>query len=153
MPSSPRTTVEVRGATKAAVDLHRLGQRGSDIRLVAEKVRTIYLRSTKRRFETNGAGEWAELAESTKERKLNEGLDPRILRATNELYRSLTSRVAPEQVDKREKTAFRFGTSVPYARFHNYGKGRMDRELIKLTPAERQQVSKLIGAYVAKAET
>ena len=146
-------TIETRGAGKAAYDLKQLGVRGSDIRRVADKVRRIYLRSNQRRFQTSGSGQWPALKPSTVERKARQGLDPRPLRATGDLYRSLTSTRAAEQEDVREPTELRFGTRVPYAGFHDQGKGRMHRELIELTASEREQVSKALGGYIARDET
>ena len=150
---APEPIIESRGAGKAAADLAAVGKRGSDIRQVANQVRTIYLRSNQRRFATNGGGQWPSLKPSTVDRKARQGIDPRPLHgATGDLYRSLTSAHAAEQIDTRDRTELRFGTTVPYAGFHDQGKGRMHRELIELTAAEREQVSQTISAYVAKAE-
>jgi phage gpG-like protein len=145
-----KIAVEVRGAGKAAVNLHRLGERGADVRPVSEKVRSVYRKSTERRFRTRGEGAWPPLAGSTMERKQRQGLDPRPLRATEKLYRALTSPRAAGQVDVRDRSEFRFGTTLPYARFHDTGSGGVPRrELIELTPAERREVTKLISGHVA----
>jgi phage gpG-like protein len=144
--------VDQRGAGKAAVDLHRMGERGSDVRRVSEKVRSVYRRSEERRFDTQGQGGWPPLAESTRARKQQQGLDPRILRATEMLYRSLTSVRARGQVDERAPSEFRFGTTLPYARFHETGKGVPQRKLIDLQPSERREIDELIEDYIAKGE-
>ena len=146
----PEPSIEVRGVRQAAVDLTQLGERGSDIRKVSEKVRSVYRRSNEERFGSGGRGRWAELAPSTKRRKARDALDPRTLRATGALYRSLTAPRAANQVDRRDPTEFRFGTTVPYAGYHNFGKGRMHRDLIELTSGERDQISKLISDYIAR---
>jgi phage gpG-like protein len=150
---APQPIIETRGAGKAAADLKQLGDRGSDVRRVADKVRKVYLRSNQRRFQTGGSGQWPSLKPSTVERKARQNLDPRPLRATGTLYRSLTSSRAADQVDQREATELRFGSTVPYAGYHDQGKGRMHRELIELTASERAQVSKAVSDYIAKAET
>lgn len=152
MRPSGRVEIEQRGAGKAAVDLHRIGDRSSDIRRLSEKVRSIYRRSEAARFDSSGRGAWPPLAASTRARKAAQGLDPRILRASGMLYRSLTSPRAAEQIDVRERTEFRFGTAVPYAVFHDTGKGQPKRELIELTPAERQEIDELIARYISKGE-
>lgn len=145
--------IEVRGQRKAAIDLRQLGERSSDIRRVSEKVRSIYRKSNERRFDTSGSGTWPPLAADTKERKARAGLDPRPMRATGALYRSLTSPRASDQVDRRDPTEFRFGTTLPYARFHDLGTGgEKKRELIELTPAEQHQIRKIVSAYIARAE-
>ena len=148
---APQPTIEVRGARKAAIDLHELGERGSDIRRVSEKVRAIYRKSNERRFGSNGLGAWPELADSTKDRKRRGGYDPRPMRRSGALERSLTSPRAAEQIDRRDKTEFRFGTTLGYAAYHDTGTGgEKRRELLELTAAERNEVSRLISEYVAK---
>jgi hypothetical protein len=145
--------LEVRGARKAAVDLAELGERGSDIRRVSEKVRSIYRRSNERRFASNGLGSWPPLADSTVERKLRGGYDPRPMRRTGDLERALTAPRASDQIDRRDRTEFRFGTTLPYAGYHDSGTGgEKKRELVELTASERNQISDLISAYVARAE-
>jgi phage gpG-like protein len=144
--------VKQRGAGKAAVDVHRVGDRSSDIRRLSEKVRSVYRRSETARFDNRGRGAWPPLAASTRARKAAEGLDPRILHASDTLYRSLTSPRAAGQIDDRKPTEFRFGTTVPYAVFHDVGKGLPRRELIELTPSERREVEELIARYISKGE-
>jgi phage gpG-like protein len=149
----PEPMIEVRGARKAAVDLAELGERGSDIRRVSEKVRSIYRKSNERRFASNGLGSWPGLAASTVERKSRGGYDARPMRRSGALERSLTAPRAADQVDRRDKTEFRFGTTLPYAAYHDTGTGgEKKRELVELTPAERQEVSRLISTYVARAQ-
>jgi phage gpG-like protein len=150
MAAGPQMSVTQQGAGKAAVDLHKLGDRASDVRRVSEKVRSVYRKSNERRFQRDGDGDWPRLADTTEERKAREGLDPRPLRATDRLYRSLTSTRATGQVDVRDPTEFRFGTEIPYARFHDTGRGVPTRKLIEFTPAERKQITELISGYVAK---
>ena len=151
---APQPMIEIRGARKAAVDLSELGERGSDIRRVSEKVRSIYRKSNERRFASNGMGSWPALAPATVERKARAGaIAPPMVR-TGDLERSLTSARASDQIDRRDKTEFRFGTTLSYAGYHDSGSGGMKRrELVELTASERNQVSKLISAYVSRAET
>jgi hypothetical protein len=145
--------IEIRGARKAAVDLAELGERGSDIRRVSEKVRAIYRKSNERRFASNGLGAWPELADSTKQRKLAGGYDPRPMRRSGALERALTSPRASDQIDRRDKTEFRFGTTLTYAQYHDAGTGgEKKRELVELTASEREQVSTLIRDYIHRAQ-
>lgn len=147
MRAAPEPTIEVRGATAAAVDLKRLGDRGSDIRRVSEKVRAVYRRSNEQRFGSGGAGSWPPLAPATKEKKAREGLDPRPLRETGALYRSLTSPRVAGQIDERDPTEFRFGTTLPYAYVQT-----KTRDLIELTASDRKQVTDLISGYISRAQ-
>lgn len=148
---APQPTIEVRGARKAAVDLTELGERGSDIRRVSEKVRAVYRKSNERRFASMGLGSWPGLADSTIERKRRGGYDPRAMRRTGALERSLVSPRAADQIDRRDKTEFRFGTTLSYAGYHDTGTGgEKKRELVELTSSERLEVSTLIREYIAK---
>lgn len=144
-------SVETRGVPETVRDLLELGERGADIRRVSESVRNVVLRSNKRRFD-GGAG-WKGLADSTSERKSREGLDPRPLRASGELYRSLTERSAAGQVDERHPTELRIGTSVPYAGFQQGTKTQPKRDLMELTPSDRRQIVDLIENFVAENRT
>ena len=150
----PEPVIEVRGARKAAVDLAALGERGSDIRRVSEQVRSVYRKSNERRFASNGLGSWPALAPSTVERKARAGAVAPPMVRTGALERSLTAPRASDQVDRRDKTEFRFGTTLSYAVYHDTGTGgEKKRELVELTASEREQISRLISGYVARAET
>lgn len=142
---------QVRGDKKAAVDLRKVGERGSDIRRVSEKVRRVYRDSNERRF--GGYGHWPANAPATLEKKTRLGQDMRVERATGALYRSLTSARAAGQVDVRNPQEFRFGTDLPYARYQQGTRHQPARDLIELSPAERKKVSDLISAYIARSET
>ena len=150
---APQTTLEVRGAAKAAADLAELGERGSDIRRVSEKIRAIYRQSNARRFGSSGLGSWPALADSTVERKQAGGYPAQTLVRSGDLERALTASRASDQIDRRDPTEFHFGTTLPYAGYHDTGSGgEKKRELVELTASEREQVSNLISAYVARAE-
>jgi phage gpG-like protein len=146
-PRGPMVQVEQRGAGKAALDLKALGVRARDVRRVRREVRDVFEASEQRRF-AGGAG-WPPLADSTRERKAAQGLDPRILRATNALYRSLTSSAAGS-LDEAERDAFQFGSTLYYAGFHDTGKGVPKRDLIELRPSERNEVTRILGDYIIK---
>ena len=149
---SMQIEVHEKGATEAAVDLRRLGERGSDIRRVSEKVRTVYRRSNDRRYQTGGLGSWAPLADTTLERKARDGYGamPPMMR-TRALYKSLTAARASDQVDVRDPTAFRFGTTVPYAGAAGAAGGKK-RRLIDLTASEEREINGYISRYIAKNE-
>jgi phage gpG-like protein len=146
-------TVEQKGAYEAAAHLHRLGARGADIRPTQERVRGVYLQSTERRFRSRGDGTWPPLQDSSRERKARAGVDPRPLRWTQALFESLTLQSGPDQINQADPTEMRFGTDVPYARFHDRGAGVPRRKLIELRPAEQKQIAGIVEKYVAKGET
>ena len=75
------------------------------------------------------------------------------MRRSGDLERALTAPRASEQIDRRDPTEFRFGTTLPYAGYHDTGTGgEKKRELVELSPSERAEVSRLVSAYVARAQ-
>jgi phage gpG-like protein len=145
--------IEQHGAGKAALDLEQLGRRArTATRDTASTVGAIFRQSEQRRFDAGGPG-WPPLAEATREKKQQQGLDPRILRATEVLFRSLTEPQAAMQIDEHAPDQMRFGTTVPYARFHDTGQGVPERTLIELRPSERRQITEALETYIARGET
>jgi len=144
--------VQEKGSLRAAFDLEELGRRASDIRPLSYKVRTAFRQAEEARFDRQGPG-WPPLADSTKERKARQGLDPRVMRAKQVLYRSLTSPRAALQVDRREQHEMEFGTQVPYAHFHQTGTGVPRRPLVELTVAQHQALTEAMAEYVSKGQT
>lgn len=145
--------IETRGVEKATADVAALGNRAQRAtRDVSYKVRTVFRKSEEQRFERTGPG-WPRLAASTVERKARQGLDPRTLRATGDLYRSLTASRASNQIDARLPDEFRFGTTVPYAGYHDTGAGVPKRDLIDLSVKERRDIDKAIRDYIATGRT
>jgi phage gpG-like protein len=144
-----KVEVEQKGAGKAALDLHGLGLRARDVRPCANKIGRIVAQSNKRRFESRGQGRWPKLDPATVEQKAQAGQDPRILRRSGRLYRSLTD---PKPLSTRPD-ALAFGTDVRYARFADKGtKNEPARKLIYLQTAEQRRVTEIVSSYIAKAE-
>jgi phage gpG-like protein len=145
--------IEQHGAGKAALDLEQLGRRAhTATRDTSSTVGGIFRQSEQRRFDAGGPG-WPPLADSTREKKERLGQDPRVLRATEVLYRSLTEPQAAMQIDEHSPDEIRFGTTVPYARFHDTGHGVPQRTLIELRPGERRQITEALETYIARGET
>lgn len=145
--------VEQRGAGVAAKHLADMGKRARAPKDASYKVRSIFRKAEAKRFDTKGAGTWKPLADSTRRNKAERNHDPRILRATNALYKSLTAPRASGQIDERDRTdQWRFGTSVPYAAFHDTGRGVPKRKLIDLTGTERKAIDDEIGKFIATGE-
>lgn len=145
-------TVDERGANVAAKHLRDMGRRARDTRDSSYKVRTIFRKAEEKRFASQGAGTWAALKDSTSDKKRRLHQDPRVLRATNALYKSLTAPRATGQIDERTPDSMRYGTSVPYAAYHDQGKGVPKRRLIDLQPAERDEITKAIEDYIATGQ-
>lgn len=139
---------------RAAVNmLSEMGIRAKDVRKVSTRVRSIYRRAEKQRFDARGPG-WASLAPATVARKARAHLDPRILRARHDLFNSLVKSRAANQVNVKRPDSFRFGTSVPYARYHEYAKpiGRAQRmplrELVGLSEHDLHDVAVVLSDFI-----
>lgn len=122
------------------------------MRAVGQTIERVFSASEQRVFDRAGPG-WPPLATSTRRRKREQGLDPAILRATDALYRSLTTPNDSEGIQTAAPDSFRLGTSVPYARFHDAGIGTPRRKLIDLSPADRKQITKALERYIADGTT
>jgi len=145
--------IEQRGAGVAAKHLADMGKRARAPKDASYRVRTIFRKAEESRFSSAGAGTWKPLAETTRQLKAERGHDPRILRATNALYKSLTAPRARDQIDDRDRQdAWRFGTTVPYAIYHDTGRGVPKRKLIDLTSSERKAIDDEIGKYIATGQ-
>ena len=146
---SLKLDVEQHGVREATADLLELGIRASDVRAVSLKIGRIVSESTKRRFQSRGSGSWPPLAESTKERKARDGLDPRPMRATGALYASLTK----PQPTTALPDELHYGTDLPYSRFGHYGTvNEPTRRLVELRPSERRQVEEVLTYYISRGE-
>jgi phage gpG-like protein len=140
-------TVSVEGARAAQERLQRLGERGADVRPTRALVTPLFASDERTRFELEGPG-WPALAQSTREVKARLNLDSRILRATGRLYDSLTSG-GVELALQDSHDSLHFGTDVPYAFFHQYGKGVPRREVIELRPSTQNAMADVVQGYVA----
>lgn len=101
-------------------------------------------------FDTEGRGEWAELAPSTIERKATEGYPSKILQATEALYDSLTGGLgAAGHVEHITEDEILYGTTVPWAQYHQSGTSKMPaRPPVDVRESDIRRWSKMIHAYV-----
>lgn len=145
--------IEDRGTAAATHDLAQLGVRAKDVRKVSQRIRTVYRKSERQRFNARGPG-WPPLAESTVETKRRKGLDLRIMRARDTLADSLIKSRAPQQINERRPDGFRFGTRVRYAYYHEKGMGRLPvRDLINLTADDRKQIDNILMQFIVEGDT
>lgn len=148
----PGMTIEARGVGKTVSDLEKLGERGSDVRRVSEKVRAVYRKSNEKRF--GGYARWKPLDAETVERKRRNAQDERVERQSGALHKSLTSARASGQIDIREKEVMRFGSTLFYARWQDKGtKTQPKRKLISISKRDKETIVGLITRYVARNQT
>jgi phage gpG-like protein len=98
---------------------------------------------------TGASSPAAPLAETTRARKRAQGLPSRALVATGALRDSLTSSSAPGAVRSISREAFRFGTSVDYARYHQHGTRHMPkRRILDVDAGTQEAIGKYLRRYV-----
>jgi hypothetical protein len=142
-------SIEVLGAGKATLDMLALGARASDIRPIAEPIRTVVRKSSESTFDQKP--NWPPLSQDTIERKQRQGIDVRAERGkTGALYRSLTAPRARGQIDRREADVLRFGSKIWYAGFQQGTIFQPRRDLIQLSWIERQIIDRIISRWVSK---
>jgi phage gpG-like protein len=95
---------------------------------------------------SHASGGWAPLADSTVAEKSRKGLRPEILRATDRLMQSLTSRFDSDHIEEmRGPDTLAFGSNVPYGAYHQTGTRKMPRRRpVALTEADKIEIMKAI---------
>ena len=149
--TQPQPSIEVKGAERATLNLHELGVRARALNPLEPQLQKVFFRSDEASFAAQGPG-WPSLADSTKERKAAMEQDPRMLRLTQRLFRSLTQR-GGEATVRTSEDQVRFSTTVPYARFHKHGTANMPAREMELTAGERDEMAHLIADFVATGKT
>jgi phage gpG-like protein len=143
---------EVWGDKQVERELLRLSHAAADMRPAGKRFME-YMRSVERsQFDSEGrtgSGGWAPLKPSTVANKAARGLDPRILRATDRLRRSLTNKTSPDHIEEINADSFVFGSRVPYGRYHQKGTRRMpQRRPVELSERNRRAVVKIIQSHL-----
>lgn len=142
-----RIDVQVNGQDTAAQMLSRQGARAQAPQRALNVIAARLIALQRQRL-SRGQGGLKRLAPSTLERKRRQHLDPRPLRATGTLIRSVTERGAPEQRLDISKDELVFGTKVYYARFHQFGEGNPRRRVLNLTPKQREPIAQIIADFL-----
>jgi phage gpG-like protein len=101
-------------------------------------------------FETEGRGEWPELAQSTLESKARNGYPSKILQATEALFDSLSGGLsAAGHVERITENEVVYGTTDPKARYHQDGTSRMPaRPPVDVREEDVRRWSKMVHAFV-----
>jgi hypothetical protein len=139
------------GQNKAANVLNSIGGRGADARPAWPAIFTLFTGYEKERFDALGPG-WPPLAEATKESKARKGHDPRLMRATGALEKSLVADRARGGIRKKSRYQLTFGSKVFYARFHQTGRGTPKRVLVEVTPELSRDVTHALERFVVKGD-
>jgi phage gpG-like protein len=133
-----RVTIEVKISAEDALDLlDKIDERANDVKPVFRWAQNELERANSRNFGTSGmpVGNWKRLdAQYAAWKAVNIPGAPRMF-ATGKLFRSLTNMSAHGVSVITDKSA-EFGTSVEYAKFHQYGTTKMPKRKIVYTPKE-----------------
>jgi phage gpG-like protein len=140
------------GTQKSAAVLNSIGGRGADARPAWPSIFKLMQADTAERFNRDGEGDWQRLAEATIDAKARKHQDPRIMRASGALYKSLTGDRARGALRRKSRYQMRYGTTVFYARFHQMGKGVPKRELITVDAALTRRIVDALESYASKGE-
>jgi phage gpG-like protein len=109
----------------------------------------------KRLFDSQGASggaRWDDLADSTRRGKAGANLDPRVLHATLALRKSLTEEHHPDHEEIVTENQLIFGSTVPYARYHQKGEGVPKRRPLQYTEPQKKYLLKKLQRYLATGE-
>jgi hypothetical protein len=145
-------SVEVFGDVVVERELLRFSRAAENMRPAGEEFMD-YMRGVEReQFNTQGAsgsGGWAPLKRATVAQKAKRGLDSRILRATDNLFESLTSRGHPDHIEKISADEWFFATRDKKARFHQKGTRKMPaRRVIELSERNRRDAVKIVQRHL-----
>lgn len=139
-------SIRVDGGDHATARLRDLARRGADPRPVWPVLADRFTAMERQQFVTEGHGRWPALAPSTLASK---GPGQPMMRRSDRLFESLTGADGPA-INEQFGHIARFGTDVPYARFHQRGvKGRLPRrKVVQFTAAERAAWVRIMRRYV-----
>lgn len=156
-------TLEVAGVQQVNRKLGLAAAAVQDLRPVWEDVYDDFLDRESKVFDAQGQsgsktremgggawGEWEALNEEYAKRKAAEGYGSRILVRTGDLRSSLTSRNA-DAVFRADQRSVSMGTKVPYAWYHQTGKGVPKREPIRVSEAAARMWARMIQKFVLES--
>lgn len=147
--------VESKGDEAATQLLRGLGKSAADPRPAFKQIADELAIAEGEWFASRGEGSWPDLAETTIAYKAQHGLPPDPLVATGALKRSLIVRSGSGGRRTITQKQLRYGTRVPYARFHaraRTGYSRMPRRypMISLGISERRRMVKDVRDYLMR---
>jgi phage gpG-like protein len=138
--------VSVKGLDGIDKRFSRFARNLEETRPVFMEISEALAKSNKRAY-----GRGVQLAEQTVETKARKGLPPEALVATGDLKASLTESSAKGAIREITPHEMRFGTSIFYSRFINYGvpgHNMPAHKVLKLTPTVRKLIKSLLREHL-----
>lgn len=137
---------DVIGEDRVAADLLRFSDRADDMRPALLGVAADMRDQVGQRFDDEGPG-WAPLAASTRAAKGNDA----ILYETGDLSASLTDESQPGGFAIATHDTLHYGSSVPYAGYHQRGTERMPkRKILDFGPEDRRTHIRTLQRYLVE---
>lgn len=145
-----RITISLPNETVFSREINRFSNGVSDFRIVAPTILTTLRSIVADQFATQGRGLWRPLSKRYAAQKAQKYPGKTVLRRTDRMYDSLVKRTASSivSINKNELT---YGTSVPFASFHQTGTRKMPaRKIIALTEGDKDKIIKAVQARLVK---
>lgn len=162
-PVTMRTEIAMRGDVKIMSRLTAWAKRAGDTTPAMKAVEELLEEKERDLFESEGGsgrhGKWQELDDSTKDSKESQALYPEILRATDDLFDSLTDGSSEYAIRDIGPGFLRFGTKLHYAAiqasgFTSRGGNHVPaRRPIDWTQMDRAEVLEILSAWIVGMET
>jgi hypothetical protein len=145
-----RLVIDSVGDEIVSRELLRLAGRVGDVEPAMNSILTLIKKGEKKQFNSQGAygsAGWTPLAPSTLESKARSGIDQRILHGiTGDLESSLTGGGGNIAIARHD--GLDFGTTVPYAKYHQDGRGVPMRKVAQFPEGARRYWVRVIQDHV-----
>lgn len=139
---------KVQGLQEAVDKLQRAGKKLSQLKAWFKVAGLLVLESFQDVILKGGVPKWPGLKLYT---LLRRGGDAQILRDEGDLMNSLEPKVKrPDGIWDQDKTRLAVGTNVPYAKYHQFGKGWMKRPFMVLQKAYEEKIDKALEEEVER---
>jgi phage gpG-like protein len=144
-----RLTGTVEGVAQLDRALGMIVAAAEDFSTAFEALGDEFLLIEQEQFLAEGYGDWPALKPSYLARKQRLYGNQTILRATDRLFESLTIRGAADNVWRIEQQQAEFGTSTPYAIWHQRGTGFMPaRPVISLREQDNRRLMRVVQRHL-----
>jgi len=147
-------TIRVTGGTRAQAAIARIVSRLKDFRPAYRTMARFLEGVLSDQFDSQGARtgrQWAALSQKYSAWKAKKYPGKGLLEREGTLRRSLTSGTSIHAVREIGRKRFVFGTTVPYAPFHQEGGGNLpQRRLIDPTTGDRKEMSEIVRRYLTR---
>lgn len=144
--------LSIEGIDQILTSVQERLKRLRNLRPVWRSILAYLQQATIEQFATAGGrsrDKWEPLSPAYAIRKAQVWPGKPILRASDRLFQSLTGRNQDSIVEIDARSLI-WGTSTPYARYHQRGTARMpQRKIIVVTKADRRQITALVRAHLA----